>query len=133
MGGKGCRVQGVGRRVQCEGCRACLGLPGIGHPRKALRGGISKVNLQQGCQLLTTIPHKWLQERGNGSKNEDGLPPRRAFCGGMIYDRLRVGWSGAPTWREDALCCYRLKVVYHRVCSSIRRLSPYFFIIYSFY
>ena len=40
-------------------------------PRKALREGISKVNLQQGCQLTTTMPHKMaprtrkrLQERG---------------------------------------------------------------------
>ena len=29
-----------------------------GTPRKALRGGVSKVSLQQGCQLLTKIPHK---------------------------------------------------------------------------
>ena len=24
---------------------------------------------------------KWLQELGDGSKNEDGIPPRRAFSG----------------------------------------------------
>ena len=27
------------------------------------------------------MPTKWLQERRNGFKNEDGIPPRRAFCG----------------------------------------------------
>ena len=27
------------------------------------------------------MPTKWLQERANGSKNEHGMPPRRAFCG----------------------------------------------------
>ena len=33
-------------------------------PRKALRGGISKVNFHQVCQLLTQFPTKWLHERG---------------------------------------------------------------------
>ena len=27
------------------------------------------------------MPTKWLQERTNGSKNEPGIPPLRAFCG----------------------------------------------------
>ena len=27
------------------------------------------------------MPTKWLQERANGSKNEHGIPPPRAFCG----------------------------------------------------
>ena len=30
----------------------------MGWPRKALRGGISKVNFHQVCQLLTAISHK---------------------------------------------------------------------------
>jgi hypothetical protein len=29
------------------------------------------------------MPTKWLQERAKGSKNEHGMPPRRAFCGGV--------------------------------------------------
>ena len=32
------------------------------------------------------MPTKWLQERGDGSKNEDGIPPLRAFCGGAGSD-----------------------------------------------
>ena len=27
------------------------------------------------------MPTKWLQERRDGSKNEDGIPPHRALCG----------------------------------------------------
>ena len=33
-------------------------------PRKALRGGISKVNFHQVCQLLTTISHKMAPRTG---------------------------------------------------------------------
>ena len=47
-------------------------------PRKALRGGISKINFQQVCQLLKTISHKMAPRTG---QNGAGITPRRAFCG----------------------------------------------------
>ena len=51
-------------------------------PRKALRGGIQKsIYNNRLVNFYNTFPQKWLQERGNGSKNEDEIPPRRAFCG----------------------------------------------------
>jgi hypothetical protein len=30
------------------------------------------------------MPTAWLQERPNGSKNDPGKPPRRAFCGNLF-------------------------------------------------
>ena len=44
-------------------------------PPEALCGGISKVNFQE---TLSSFGDKCPQ---NGSKNEHGMPPRRAFCG----------------------------------------------------
>ena len=41
-------------------------------PRKARRGGVSKVIFKSLCQLLAIDTTKWLQERANGSKNERG-------------------------------------------------------------
>ena len=43
--------------------------------------GYSKVIFERPCQFLAKKPTKWLQERPNGSKNDLGMPPRRAFCG----------------------------------------------------
>ena len=56
-------------------------------PRKALRGGISKVNFNQFCQLLTTISHKMAPRT---RQSEAGITPRRAFCGSA---RVSRGWN----------------------------------------
>ena len=58
--------------------RVVLGLVRNAHPRKALRGGISKVNIHQVCQLLTTISHKIASRTGQSGV---GITPRRAFWG----------------------------------------------------
>ena len=50
----------------------------LGVPRKALRGGISKVNFHQVCQLLATISHKMAPRTGQSGA---GITPRRALCG----------------------------------------------------
>ena len=52
-----------------------------GTPRKALRGGMCKSFLRDVVNFWQQMPTKWLQERAKGSKNEHGIPPRRAFCG----------------------------------------------------
>ena len=58
--------------------RAETPLPTPCTPREALRGGISKVNVHQVCQRLTTITHKMAPRTGQSGA---GLTPRRAFCG----------------------------------------------------
>ena len=40
------------------------------------------------------MPTKWLQERANGSKNEHGMPPRRAFCGQLVSQPASTGACG---------------------------------------
>ena len=50
-------------------------------PRKALRGGTSKTISTRFVNFAQQFATQWLQERGNGSKTGDGIPPRRAFCG----------------------------------------------------
>ena len=47
-------------------------------PRRALRGGISKVNFHWVYQLLAINAHKMAPRTG---KNGHGIPPLRAFCG----------------------------------------------------
>ena len=62
------------------------------------------------------MPTKWLQERPNGSKNDLGIPPLRAFCGarervarflsGRVRTAPRSFW-GAPfqgQTRQHSLC-----------------------------
>ena len=50
-------------------------------PRKALRWGISKSMFTRFVNFCSQFATKCLQERGNGSKTGDGIPPHRAFCG----------------------------------------------------
>jgi hypothetical protein len=50
---------------------------------------------------------KWLQERGDGSKNEDGIPPHRALCGSSDAGRQ----NEAPTKCEST-------------CTSVWRPEP---------
>ena len=48
------------------------------YPRQALRGGYFKGQFSLGLSTFGDISP---QKRGNGSKNEDGIAPRRALCG----------------------------------------------------
>ena len=55
-------------------------------------------------------PTKWLQERGDGSKNEDGIPPHRALCGSLD--------SGTPSSGVRALgvCRGEITSYIHILC-----------------
>ena len=54
------------------------------------------------------MPTKWLQERPYGSKNDLGMPPRRAFCGSLLFRALSGNF-------EPSLFCF--------VVPSFRALS----------
>ena len=50
-------------------------------PTQGPSWGYFKSQFATGLSIFTKNTTKWLQGRGNGSNNEDGMPPRRAFCG----------------------------------------------------
>jgi len=52
----------------------------VARKAQARRGGVSKVIFKSLCQLLAIDTTKWLQERANGSKNEQD--PSTARDGG---------------------------------------------------
>ena len=56
-------------------------LPSSPIPRKALLGGISKVNSLQVCHLLATLPLKVAPKPSPNPKTVPWDTPRRAFCG----------------------------------------------------
>ena len=65
-------------------------------PRKALRGGISKVNLQQACQLLTTIPHKMAPRTRTGCPHEGPC----VVCSGVVRATLGEVSRGNDSSRD---------------------------------
>ena len=44
------------------------------------------------------MPQKWLQERPNGSKNDPGMPPRRASRGKTVQARIWPWLSGETSY-----------------------------------
>ena len=51
--------------------------------------GVSQSQLFRGLvSFWRDMPKIWLQERANSSKNQHGIPPRRAFCGSCSCSRL---------------------------------------------
>ena len=73
----------------------------VTHPRKALRGGISKVNRHQVCQFLTTISHKIAPRT---STRVHRIPPLRAFCGWALRT---LGLSGYEVNSQGPVLQYR--------------------------
>ena len=70
-------------------------LPTVGpmDPREALRGGISKSILQRPCQFLAINAHKMAPRTIYGSKNDHGMPTRRAygsFTSGLLKNPCEV-------------------------------------------
>ena len=83
--------------------------------------GYFKVNFYQVCRLLTKLATKWLQERGNGSKTGNGIPPRRAFCGpcGAWSWVIDSGLVRSPAERR----CSDLGPAQSRISPSARRVE----------
>ena len=61
-------------------------------PRKALRTLNQKSFLKDFVNFWRHMPTKWLQERHNGSKNDTGMPPRRASRGASQNTLPEVNW-----------------------------------------
>ena len=86
-----CRRHGSWRKEMACGCAQShmvaarkLAPVSLVAPHKALRGGISKVNYWQVCQLLATVPRKVAPKPSPNppKKLSPGTTPRRAFGGG---------------------------------------------------
>ena len=58
------------------------------------------------------MPTKWLQERANGSKNEHGMTPRRAFCGNRVGS-IASSRAGCPPRLHVAALESRLITCHH--------------------
>ena len=100
------RSRDLVERARCLHTKPQVGIFDAHNPRKARRGGISIVCLQENLPTFGKKMHtKWLQERQDGSKNDKEMPPRRASRRVLHGGASKGSSHGYPRHRHKGVLC----------------------------